>query len=119
MNQWFKDFIAGSVSGILGTLVGHPLDTVKCRIQAKSTNHSSSFSVIKVILREEKFLGLFKGVIPPILNQFPINAMYRFILFSLFSEYYRMYRYLDYKQQCGKKYSKDSMYLLSGCYSGM
>jgi hypothetical protein len=75
MNQWFKDFLAGSISGILGTFVGHPLDTVKCRIQARKINYSSFFMTIQKILKEEKFLGLFKGVVPPILNQFPINAM--------------------------------------------
>jgi hypothetical protein len=29
MNQWFIDFLSGSVSGMLGTIFGHPLDTIK------------------------------------------------------------------------------------------
>jgi len=28
-NNWTKDFICGSISGIFGILVGHPLDTIK------------------------------------------------------------------------------------------
>ena len=76
MNQWTKDFLAGSISGIFGTLVGHPLDTIKCRIQASSNYYSSTLSALGKILKEEKLIGLFKGVLPPILNQFPINAMY-------------------------------------------
>jgi hypothetical protein len=29
MNQWFKDLFCGSISGMLGTALGHPLDTIK------------------------------------------------------------------------------------------
>jgi hypothetical protein len=32
MKQWLVDFFAGSLSGASGTLVGHPLDTIKVRI---------------------------------------------------------------------------------------
>lgn len=75
MNQWTIDFIAGSISGMLGTFVGHPLDTVKCRLQAMSNQYGNTFKSIVKILKEEKFIGLYKGVVPPMLNQFPINAM--------------------------------------------
>ena len=33
------------------------------------------YSTIKII-KEEKIRGLFKGIIPPVVNQFPMNAMY-------------------------------------------
>ena len=29
MDKWFFDFIIGSISGMIGTLIGHPLDTIK------------------------------------------------------------------------------------------
>jgi solute carrier family 25 carnitine/acylcarnitine transporter 20/29 len=76
MNQWFADFLAGSISGILGTLIGHPLDTVKCRLQVASKEYSSTLVALAKTVREERILGLFKGVVPPVLNQFPVNAMY-------------------------------------------
>jgi solute carrier family 25 carnitine/acylcarnitine transporter 20/29 len=75
MNIWISDFLSGSISGILGTFVGHPLDTIKCRLQVNSKEYVSTFASISKIIREEKFSGLFKGVVPPVLTQFPINAM--------------------------------------------
>ena len=84
MNQWTKDFISGSVSGMFGIFVGHPLDTVKCRIQVNSKVYSSAYNSIKKILIEERILGLFKGVLPPMMSQFPINAMYLFLNKTIF-----------------------------------
>lgn len=75
MNQWLCDFTAGSISGIAGTFIGHPLDTIKCRIQVNSKVYSNTVVALYKIVKQEKVLGLFKGVIPPLLNQFPINAM--------------------------------------------
>jgi solute carrier family 25 (mitochondrial carnitine/acylcarnitine transporter), member 20/29 len=75
MKLWLIDFISGSLSGILGTFVGHPLDTIKCRLQVHSKEYSNTFNSLRKIVKEEKLSGLFKGVVPPMLNQFPINAM--------------------------------------------
>jgi solute carrier family 25 carnitine/acylcarnitine transporter 20/29 len=75
MSQWAVDVISGSISGVIGIFVGHPLDTIKCRIQVSSKEYSNTFSALRKIIKEERFIGLFKGVVPPILNQFPINAM--------------------------------------------
>jgi solute carrier family 25 carnitine/acylcarnitine transporter 20/29 len=75
MNEWFRDFVCGSISGMFGTFCGHPLDTVKIRLQLNSKAYNNTFYSIAKIIREEKILGLFKGVVPPMLNQFPINAM--------------------------------------------
>jgi hypothetical protein len=75
MKLWLIDFISGSISGILGTFVGHPLDTIKCRLQVHSKEYGNAFNSVKKIVKEEKLTGLFKGVVPPVMNQFPINAM--------------------------------------------
>ena len=29
MNKWINDFTAGSLAGVVSTIVGHPIDTVK------------------------------------------------------------------------------------------
>lgn len=109
MNQWLADFTAASIAGILGTVAGHPLDTVKCRLQVYKKEYKSTFYSLAKIIREEKFRGLFKGVIPPVLNQFPINAI-------LFTEYYRAFRYLDKNK---KTMSQDAKYFIAGSYSGL
>ncbi len=75
MNQWMVDFISGSISGICGLFIGHPLDTIKCRMQYEPNIYRNTFTAFKLIAKEEKLISLFKGVIPPIFNQFPINAM--------------------------------------------
>jgi solute carrier family 25 carnitine/acylcarnitine transporter 20/29 len=75
MKLWLVDFISGSVSGILGTFIGHPLDTIKCRLQVYSKEYANTLASMSKIVKEEKLRGLFKGVVPPMLNQFPINAM--------------------------------------------
>jgi solute carrier family 25 carnitine/acylcarnitine transporter 20/29 len=75
MNRWLVDFLSGSISGMMGTLVGHPLDTVKCRLQVSANDYGNTFKSISKIVKEEKILGLFKGVVPPMLNNFPINAV--------------------------------------------
>ena len=75
MDKWATDFICGSISGICGLLLGHPLDTIKCRMQYQSNEYKTLYSTFKRIIREEKFISLFKGVIPPLCNQFPINAL--------------------------------------------
>jgi len=33
LDESYKSFIAGCVGGILGTIVGHPFDTLKVRLQ--------------------------------------------------------------------------------------
>ncbi len=43
MREYFVDFIAGSISGIFGSLVGHPFDTLKvddcnCSVVYKQKN---------------------------------------------------------------------------------
>ena len=32
MEKWTIDVICGSIGGILGTLIGHPLDTMKVKL---------------------------------------------------------------------------------------
>ena len=75
MNQWLSDFLCGSISGMISTFVGHPLDTVKLRLQTDSKLYGNTFYTLAKIMRDEKFIGLFKGVVPPMLNQVPINAL--------------------------------------------
>jgi hypothetical protein len=75
MNQWHVDFIAGSLSGICGVIIGHPLDTIKCRMQYQANYYKSTLTTVKLMLKEEQIFSLFKGFVPPMLNTFPINAM--------------------------------------------
>ncbi|KAJ3576537.1 hypothetical protein NP233_g368 [Leucocoprinus birnbaumii] len=66
--------------------VGFPLDTVKVRFQdpAIATRYSSTFNAITTIIREEKFIGLFKGISSPMASVALMNglvfASYQFLM---------------------------------------
>ncbi|KAF9254454.1 mitochondrial carrier [Marasmius fiardii PR-910] len=89
------DFIAGTMGGVAGLVVGFPFDTVKVRLQSASLAHrnrlsSMSPSTIQLMLsiaREDKRLGiwgLFRGISSPIATAAPLNglvfASYKFLL---------------------------------------
>jgi hypothetical protein len=73
--NWVVDFLSGSISGACGVFIGHPFDTVKCRMQIDHSAYSNMFTASFRIIREEKFWGLFKGSTSPVLFALPINAM--------------------------------------------
>ncbi|KAF8888067.1 mitochondrial carrier domain-containing protein [Infundibulicybe gibba] len=58
------DFIAGTIAGIAGLVAGFPFDTVKVRFQSPGISgryHSTTHAIITIV-REEKFVGLYKGI---------------------------------------------------------
>ena len=70
-NIFYSSFIAGSFQ----TLFGHPLDTIKTRIQLK--NKSGAY-LTKELFKNEGILGLYKGATFPLLGGCLLNG----ILFS-------------------------------------
>ncbi|KAJ3063869.1 hypothetical protein HDU98_000369 [Podochytrium sp. JEL0797] len=75
------DFLAGTVGGVAGVVVGHPLDTVKVRLQAQAMTqanqrkYSGVVNCVATILKEEKFKGLYKGMASPIVGVAAINSL--------------------------------------------
>lgn len=110
MSKWLADYTSASISGICGIFIGHPLDTIKTRMQSNPLKYKNAYNSLITIVKEESIKGLFKGVTPPMLNQFPVNAL-------LFSEYYRMMRIID--KYLHNRVSNGKKYFLSGCYSGL
>jgi len=80
------DFIAGTMAGVASLVVGFPFDTVKVRFQNPrfEQHYSSTMNGILTIVREEKFIGLFKGISSPLAGvafiQGLVFASYRFLL---------------------------------------
>lgn len=133
------DFVAGTAGGMASLLVGQPFDTIKTRLQAQGAastliahtlsssspssplvHQSSAVSssprlyrsatdALGIIVREESFLGLFKGVSGPILGVAAMNA-------SIFGSYGLALRF-----QCRKPSDKATLWqtLLAGCASGV
>ncbi|KAF7289409.1 hypothetical protein HMN09_01334200 [Mycena chlorophos] len=81
------DFIAGTIAGTAGLVAGFPFDTVKVRLQTPElSGHyaGSTLGAIATIVREERVLGLYKGIASPLLTVALMNglvfASYNFFL---------------------------------------
>ncbi|KAJ3934132.1 MAG: carnitine/acyl carnitine carrier [Lentinula lateritia] len=80
------DFVAGTIGGAASLMVGFPFDTVKVRFQNPefAQRYSSTMNAFTTIVREERFVGLFKGITSPLAAVALMNglvfASYRFLL---------------------------------------
>lgn len=81
-NSVVKNFIAGGFGGTCLVFAGHPLDTIKVRLQTqpytldgKPTLYKGTFDCAKKIIRNERFLGLYKGMATPIIGVTPMYAI--------------------------------------------
>ncbi|KAK9518494.1 hypothetical protein VZT92_023800 [Zoarces viviparus] len=93
------DFIAGCIGGGSSVVVGHPLDTVKTRLQA-GKGYRNSLHCVLTIYRKETVMGFFKGM------SFPLASItiYNSVVFGFFSNTQRLiskYRYGDGRHPCG------------------
>ncbi|KAF8565687.1 hypothetical protein P879_04410 [Paragonimus westermani] len=111
----FKSFVAGGFGGVCCVAVGHPLDTIKVRLQTmphvgpgETPLYSGTWDCTRKTVAADGLLGLYKGMGAPIVGVAPIFA----ICFFGFN--------------CGKKiFAEDPMHLrkheilLAGMFSGV
>lgn len=65
----YKGFVAGVFSGIAKLTVGHPFDTVKVRLQTTDASRfSGPLQCLTQTVRNEGFVGLYKGATPPLVG---------------------------------------------------
>ncbi|VDP13251.1 unnamed protein product [Heligmosomoides polygyrus] len=72
------DFFAGCLGGAAGVLAGHPLDTVKVRLQMQNPNsklYTGTWHCFKTIIKKEGTAGLYKGLSSPLASLTAINAI--------------------------------------------
>uniref|UniRef100_A0A8C3T3H3 Solute carrier family 25 member 45 n=1 Tax=Chelydra serpentina TaxID=8475 RepID=A0A8C3T3H3_CHESE len=69
-----EEFVAGWISGAVGLALGHPVDTVKVRLQTQSGYRGILDCVIKTY-RDETVLGFFKGMSFPLLSVAVVNSV--------------------------------------------
>ncbi|XP_025106453.1 mitochondrial carnitine/acylcarnitine carrier protein-like [Pomacea canaliculata] len=77
-----KDFLAGGVGGVCCVVTGHPLDTIKVRLQTmpkplpgQAPLYSGTFDCAKQTIVKEGFRGLYKGMGAPLAGVAPIFAV--------------------------------------------
>ncbi|KAL2621957.1 hypothetical protein R1flu_002162 [Riccia fluitans] len=63
-SQAHISFVSGALSGSIATLVTHPPDVVRTRMQLDRTNHTGIVSSVRQIVQVEGMKGLFSGVLP-------------------------------------------------------
>jgi hypothetical protein len=62
-----SEFVAGGLGGIAQVVTGHPIDTLKSRIQL-STSKLSLVAAFQDLIRNEGIFAFYKGMLSPILG---------------------------------------------------
>ena len=96
MTRSFRDMnlteeaLGGLSAGIVGTVIGFPLDLIKTRMQtsSKSSGPNSILGVALQIVRTEGgILALYRGILPPMVSLSILNTM-GFTSYSFFRDVY-------------------------------
>ncbi|CAN9515714.1 unnamed protein product [Ophioblennius macclurei] len=106
----FLEFFAGSISGAVGLAVGHPLDTVKVRLQAQSV-YKGIFHCVAKTYTNEGLRGFFKGMAFPVLTTGLINSV-------VFGSYSNALHYLS-QSRHGDRSASVGHIFTAGCFSGL
>lgn len=73
--------LGGLCAGIVGTVIGYPLDLIKTRMQTdthKKTGSTKGNGILRIgssILRQEGFAALYKGMVPPLISLSILNTL--------------------------------------------
>ena len=77
-----KDFLAGGFGGVCLVVVGHPLDTIKVRMQTMPKPepgqlplYSGTLDCARKTVTRDGFLGLYKGMAAPLIGVTPMFAV--------------------------------------------
>merc|ERR1712087_945142 len=63
--KWWHYFIAGELAGMVGSILCHPFDTTKTRVQMLSQHNESTFSFMRSVVAKEGIGALYRGVLYP------------------------------------------------------
>uniref|UniRef100_A0A3Q1FBL1 Mitochondrial carnitine/acylcarnitine carrier protein-like n=1 Tax=Acanthochromis polyacanthus TaxID=80966 RepID=A0A3Q1FBL1_9TELE len=75
-----KNFVAGGFGGACLLLAGHPLDTIKVRLQtqpkaAQYVLYTGTYDCLRKTVSKEGILGLYKGMGAPLAGVAPMMAI--------------------------------------------
>ncbi|XP_019132360.1 solute carrier family 25 member 45 isoform X1 [Larimichthys crocea] len=110
----FLEFIAGCISGSVGLAFGHPLDTVKVRLQAQSV-YKGIFHCVAKTYAHEGLHGFFKGMAFPVMTTGIINSV-------VFGSYSNALDFLTQSQRNDRSQGKaasSAHVFTAGCFSGL
>lgn len=73
----YAEVVAATSAGIVTTVVGHPLDTIKVHLQTNPSLKSTWQATTSLIHNK----ALFRGILPPLINAIVMNT----VMFSVFA----------------------------------
>ncbi|CAE8603385.1 unnamed protein product [Polarella glacialis] len=69
--QMWQSALAGGITGCVSTILNHPIDVIKSRIEAQDgavKEYTSSLAGLRTIAQQEGFLALYKGLAPRLMK---------------------------------------------------
>eukprot|EP01138_Halocafeteria_seosinensis_P007857 gb/GECG01008027.1/.p1 GENE.gb/GECG01008027.1/~~gb/GECG01008027.1/.p1 ORF type:complete len:321 (+),score=19.60 gb/GECG01008027.1/:1-963(+) len=80
-----RGMFCGILYGVTSPLVGHPIDTVKTKMQAQTTYvKGGSIRTLVKVVKTEGFLALYRGLLPPLIG----SGIFRSVQFAGFTGAY-------------------------------
>jgi solute carrier family 25 carnitine/acylcarnitine transporter 20/29 len=61
-----KELTAASIGGMTATSVGHPLDTIKVKLQTQANKYRSGFHCLSSVVKSDGYASLFRGLSGPL-----------------------------------------------------
>jgi solute carrier family 25 carnitine/acylcarnitine transporter 20/29 len=81
-NEALKGIVCGLIYGFSTPLIGHPIDSIKTRMQADAIYaRSGAWSTCVGILKNEGIMGLYRGLLPPLIG----SSIFRSVQFSVYA----------------------------------
>lgn len=90
-----RHFVCGAAAGSFATIVANPIDVVRTRLiaQDRSKGYRNSLQGLKVIMREESYRGLFRGLGPSLLQIAPLSGS-QFMFYNFFGDALKQYLHM-------------------------
>ncbi|RYH15211.1 solute carrier family 25 protein [archaeon] len=74
VSSMYIDVLAGTLGGITVTIIGHPFDTTKTRLQTAPPGfYSGTMDCVKKTVHWEGFYGFYSGIVSPLSGKNPAN----------------------------------------------
>ena len=95
--QTRNDLVAGSIGGIIGTVLNTPMDVVKSRIQnttkvpGQVPKYNWAWPAVATVMKEEGFGALYKGFMPKVLRLGPGGGIL-LVVFTNVMDFFRRMR---------------------------
>mmetsp|Transcript_5622 Transcript_5622/g.7865 ORF Transcript_5622/g.7865 Transcript_5622/m.7865 type:complete len:301 (+) Transcript_5622:104-1006(+) len=70
-----KEVLSGTFAGVAGTVVGHPLDLAKVRLQTQRHLYKGAIDCLFKVAKHEGIAGLYKGLAPPLVSLTFLNSL--------------------------------------------